>query len=303
MTRKCRRYTHEEDTWLIDNIHKYTYPELTEKFNDHFNLSVTCGSVRCHMINTLGFHRNTIHFYSKAENNWLQSNVSSYSSWRGVASAFNQIFHTNVSRDSILSHCTNILNLHLNNQHVYTSEEDEWIINNFDTCTYDELVERFNSEFNLSVTYHSLTSHILKYLKLRKTINRGDIKKNERRCTNILPIGTERYNGYHVYVKVDDQVNDCKDGRMPSKHRDLNWKRKDYIIWEQHGGRLPVDSNELLIHLDGDRKNCNIENLYLTTRKINLMLSKNNWHSDNPEITLLGIKWCELYYAMKEKKS
>lgn len=300
MIRNYKKYTEVEDTWLLDNVHKYTYPELTKKFNEHFFASRTCASIRSHMINTLGQHRSMNHFYTESEDEWLKAHVASDVSWSELTVRFNDTFHQHVSTDSVTHHCIKILNLHRDNLHVYTNEEDEWIKENIDCGTYEDLVKMFNRKFRTSVTYQSLTSHVLKSMKLNKSINRGSVRKGERRCTNTLPIGAESFDGFNVYVKISNEVNDCKNQRMPSKKHDKNWKRKDYIVLESHGISLPTDS-QIVIHLDGDRKNCNIENLYITDKKINLMLSKNNWHSSNPEITLLGIRWCELYYARKEK--
>lgn len=185
-----------------------------------------------------------------------------------------------------------------NGQHRYTTEEDAWIAEHIDDGSYSELAEMFNERFGTNVK--SITDRVLKRLHLHKSFNRGDVKKGERRCTNTLPIGSERFNGIHVYVKVTDEVNDCKNRKMPGKASDPNWQRKDHLVWQSHGNRLPENSKELLIHLNGDRRDCSIENLYLTDRKINLLMTKNNWYSTDPNITLTGLKWCEMYYAMKD---
>lgn len=187
-----------------------------------------------------------------------------------------------------------------NGQHKYSALEDAWLKENIDLYTWDELTTLFNRKFGTNIK--SVSDHALKALGLRKTINRGNCPKGTRRNTNTLPIGAERFNGQDVYIKIADNVNECKNGRMPGKHDDPNWKRKDYIVWENAGNRLPKDSSEMLIHLNGNRQDCRIENLYLTTRKINFELVKNNWHSDNPELTLIAIKYCELQGAIKEAR-
>lgn len=38
-------------------------------------------------------------------------------------------------------------------------------------------------------------------------------------------------------------------------------------------------------------------------RKINFMLSKNKWHSTNPDLTLAAIKYAELFYKLKERET
>ena len=187
-----------------------------------------------------------------------------------------------------------------NGQHKYSAEEDEWLRQNIDTGTWSELTKWFNEKFDTKIK--CISSHALKRLHLKKSFNRGDAKKGERLNTNTLPIGTERFNGQCVYVKIANNVNDCQNRKMPSKHKDTNWVRKDYLVWQQRGNRLPKDSSEMLIHLNKDKRDCSIENLYLTTRSINLNLAKNGWHSTERDVTLTAIKYCELMEALKGEK-
>lgn len=186
-----------------------------------------------------------------------------------------------------------------NGQHKYTAIEDEWIKKHADAYTWAELTKLFNQKFGTAIK--SVSDHAIKTLGIHKTINRGNCPKGVRRNTNTLPIGAERFNGQDVYVKVANSVNDCQNRKMPSKHKDPNWKRKDYIVWENAGNRLPQNSSEMLIHLNGDRTDCRIENLYLITRSINFELSKNKWHSENADLTLLAIKYCELMNEIKSR--
>lgn len=185
----------------------------------------------------------------------------------------------------------------MNTTRKYTQEQDDWLRENLDQYTYPELTKQFNERYGTNVK--SVSDHVIKVLKLHKSINRGDIRKGERRCKNILPVGTESWDGQNLYVKISNDVNDCIDRKMPSKHNDRNWKRKDYIVWENNGNKIPDDSDMMLVHLNGDKRDCRIENLYLTTRKVNFMMAKNGWYTDSIEHTLVAIKWCELFYSMK----
>ena len=187
-----------------------------------------------------------------------------------------------------------------NGQHRYTAEEDAWLQNNYEKYTHPELNRIFNERFGTNLK-SGVSDHVLKTLHLHKSANPGNCKKGERRCTNMLPIGSESFDGQNMYVKISDEVNDCQNRRMPNKSRDKNWMRKDYLVWQKHGLTPPQDPSEMLIHLNGDKKDCSFENLYKTTRVINLLMAKNGWYSEDREATLAGLKWCELFYAMKEK--
>lgn len=186
-----------------------------------------------------------------------------------------------------------------NGQHMYTQEEDEWLMQNIDTGTYAEITARFNEKYGTNIK--CVSDHTIKVLHIHKKINSGDCKKGERRCKNALPIGAESFDGFNVYVKVSDSVNNCKNRRMPTKRYDPNWTRKDYLVWQEHGHKIPKDSNQMLIHLNGDKKDCSIENLYMTTRTVNMQMVKNGWYSEDMDITLAGIKWCELVQALRER--
>ena len=187
-----------------------------------------------------------------------------------------------------------------NSQHRYTAEEDAWLQNNYEKYTHPELNRIFNERFGTNLK-SGVSDHVLKTLHLHKSANPGNCKKGERRCTNMLPIGSESFDGQNMYVKISDEVNDCQNRRMPNKSRDKNWMRKDYLVWQKHGLTPPQDPSEMLIHLNGDKKDCSFDNLYKTTRVINLLMAKNGWYSEDREATLAGLKWCELFYAMKEK--
>ena len=49
--------------------------------------------------------------------------------------------------------------------------------------------------------------------------------------------------------------------------------------------------------------NCDISNLYMVNRKIHMTMTSNNWYSENKQQTLTALKWCELFYAIKNKRS
>lgn len=56
----------------------------------------------------------------------------------------------------------------------------------------------------------------------------------------------------------------------------------------------------MVIHLDGNKLNCDIDNLYCIPKKFRALMNKNHWYTDSREHTLTAIKWCELYYALRK---
>lgn len=72
------------------------------------------------------------------------------------------------------------------------------------------------------------------------------------------------------------------------------------MVWEETYG--PIPKGYLIVNLDMDKLNLSIENLYCIPRKMALLMSKNKWWSKDTVITLTAIKYCELWYALKESE-
>lgn len=68
-------------------------------------------------------------------------------------------------------------------------------------------------------------------------------------------------------------------------------------MWIDHYGEVP--DGKMVIFLDCNKENLDIGNLYCIDRKISAVLASNGWYSDNGELTLTAIKWCELFYAIE----
>lgn len=176
----------------------------------------------------------------------------------------------------------------------YAEEHKKFLCENIQKYTYPQLAVEFNKAFNTDIKETTLASYCLKILKIKR--NHPHKFPKGRREFNQVPIGYEVWNGHDVWVKV---ANEYHEGRTPSKQCNPNWKRKSYLVWEKEHGEVP--KGHMLIFLDKNPRNCEIDNLYCTTRKINFMLGKNGWHFEDREMTLAAIKWCELFYALNER--
>lgn len=175
----------------------------------------------------------------------------------------------------------------------YTEEQDNWLRNNIDNYTYPELTARFNENFSRNVK--NVSCHCIKTLGIHKSENIGNFGKGRKEFLDRLPIGTERYaNRGEVYVKIADNY---IEGRTPTIANNPNYKLKKEIIWEATYG--PKPKGHVIVFLDMNKENFDIDNLYCIPRRIMLLISKNKWWSENRDITLAAIKWCELYYAKR----
>lgn len=104
------------------------------------------------------------------------------------------------------------------------------------------------------------------------------------------PIGTETTHGGYIWVKISDVPGENSFYR--------NWKPKHQIVWKERYGTLP--EGKTIVFLDRNHGNCDIDNLYAVDGRILREMSKKKWWTENRELTLAAIKWCELFYAMKD---
>lgn len=80
-------------------------------------------------------------------------------------------------------------------------------------------------------------------------------------------------------------------------YNDRRYPKRRYV-WEQAYGEIPKD--HCIICLDGNKMNCNLDNLYCLPNKYKSIMARNKWFFKDKEMTLTAIKWCELHYALKE---
>lgn len=178
--------------------------------------------------------------------------------------------------------------------HLFTDAEKQFLRDNIQSLTYSNLTKAFNAKFGTNLTEGNISDMCLKRMGIKRN-HPWVFPKGKKSFVYSCPIGTERSVGEQTFVKISDIPNV---GRTPSKGNDPNWKEKQFIVYEQAHGKIP--DNKLIVFLDKNRKNFDINNLYCVDRKVNFMMAKNGWYSTDREHTLTAIKWCELYYTLKE---
>lgn len=189
--------------------------------------------------------------------------------------------------------------------HRYTLEQVDFITNNVTGRSRKELTDMFNTHFGLDLKH----SQIVAYLKnhgLRSGVdahfNPGHVPFNKGRVGvdgweptqfkkgnkphNYKPVGAERVNGSdYVDVKIAD----------PNK-----WKAKHLLVWEKMNG--PVPKGHAVLFGDGNRRNFDLDNLILVSRKQLVMLNKHKLIQDDAELTRTGIIVADLYSKIGERK-
>jgi HNH endonuclease len=186
----------------------------------------------------------------------------------------------------------------------YSPEEQDFIKSNLKGRTIPELTDMFNAHFNLDLR----RSQIRAFVKNRGLKNgvdgrfkKGQAPPNKGKKTGgweptyfkkghtphtYKPVGTERVNGDgYIDVKVAD----------PNK-----WRAKHLLVWEEAHG--PIPPGHVILFGDGNRKNLDINNLIMVTRKQLAILNKKGLISNHADLTRTGIMVADLYGKINERK-
>lgn len=128
--------------------------------------------------------------------------------------------------------------------------------------------------------------------KGKKGITTGGVEtqfKKGDKSANWVPIGSERINGDgYVDIKVQD-------GKLQK-----NWKGKHIITWEHHNGSVPKGS--VIIFGDGDRRNFDLDNLIMISRKQLVMMNKHGLIQNKADLTRTGVVVANILQKISDRK-
>lgn len=199
----------------------------------------------------------------------------------------------------------------------YTPEMIDWLTKNVKGRHYKDLTVLFNQQFNLNVSLTALRSALKRY-KLTNGINacfkKGDIPHNKGKklaeyCSEetIEKIKATQYKKGNKPLNTQpiNKISIDEEGYKIIKVSDdgCRWKRWKYYqryIWEQHYGKIP--KGKIIIFLDGDKNNCNIENLAMIDRAEHKLLNQMHLRFNDDELTKTGINIVKLLEKIRKVK-
>lgn len=201
------------------------------------------------------------------DDEWIIDNWQETRNWLKLCESYNQIHRTNIKYNTFKSHCNRELAL---NYH-YSDEQVSWLKENYPVLGRVKCAEAFNKKFNENKTAGAIKIACQK-MGLRVTEERRKARAFENTGKTIHEIGKVVV-GTHgePYIKTVD-----------------GWIRLKNINY----GEVPDGC--IVIHLDGDQKNCNKENLVAIPRSISARMTKNKFWSENANITKTGVLCCTL---------
>lgn len=162
----------------------------------------------------------------------------------------------------------------------YTAEQLDFIKNNCNTPR-KELTDLFNATFGTNQSKSAIHGVCKRNGWLMDKeywhFNTGSVPFNKGLRGYMKPNRTsfKRGNTPHNYRPVGSE-RITKDGYVQVKVRDpKTWKLKHVLNWESVHGAIP--KNHCIVFIDGNRQNCNIENLQLITRNENARFNQNGY--------------------------
>lgn len=168
----------------------------------------------------------------------------------------------------------------------YTKEQRQFIIDNVKGTNYRVLSEMFNKEFGENKTRQQIKGYCTRH-GLRNGVDRKAtmFKNGHDPYTIVKPLYSEKKTGNgEVLIKVREDAG-------IGNHLE-NWELKKVVVWEQHYGKKPKDL--MVLQLNGDKNDCNIDNLILVEVHETMLLYKLGYVFNDPQLTLSALYYIRL---------
>ena len=200
----------------------------------------------------------------------------------------------------------------------YTEEQGLFLKNNSYGTTRKKLCEEFNKTFGTNKSINTIKSWCSKHNI--SSGNDGRFKKGNRSWQTGL--SAEEYKSHFteesfkrgiapLMNKRIHKVGDTMERRKndfyviiditPNLSLEKRTQRKGRYVYEKAYGKIPPSHR--IIHLDGNKANNKLKNLYCIPTKFIPLINKNHWLTNNRENTLTAIKICELQLLLKNQNN
>lgn len=280
------RISEKQKLFLIENYEKNSLEELNILFFEKYGIKMhkTDLAKHCRSIGLKrgkgapgrkrkqGLTRNVP--MKKEKDDFIKENIGNLS-FSELCDAFRCEFGENTSNNAISMRISRIGCSRMKDKPFdYKNEHDSFLIKNFENYNYEELTMKFNENFGSRISINSLKHHCLQKLKLRKV--------------HRFEIGGESKRQKRTMVKISN-------GRGH-----YNFKDKARFAYEKEYGEIPKGYR--VVCLDGNKNNCNPDNLCLLSRKEVSVLAGSKWLGEERNNMLEKIKYAQLRCALKESE-
>ena len=196
---------------------------------------------------------------------------------------------------------------------LFPEEVRKYIRKNYSGTGPKEMTKRLNAEFGTSYTRQQLKAYYAHY-KLDSGLD-GYFQKGHEPANKGKKMSREQYEKCqatmfqkgsipHNQMKVGECTH-TTDGYLVRKVSDTGKQRERFefvhrATWEKHNG--PIPPGKMVSFLDGDKDNCDIDNLVLIDNFENLEMNRSKLRFENPEYTKVGVVVAKVKIAARKRK-
>lgn len=195
----------------------------------------------------------------------------------------------------------------------YPAGMEEYIRSISEGRTSEEIArmtaEHFGIEFSTSACRaykknHDIVSGVdCRFEKGHIPANKGK-KMSQEQYEKAAPTMFKKGNIPANHMEVGEYTH-TTDGYLIQKVRETGIQRERFEmvhrrVWEEHNG--PIPEGKMVSFLDGDKDNCDIENLILIDNAENLEMNRSKLRFDNPDFTKAGAAVAKLKVAARGRK-
>jgi len=204
------------------------------------------------------------------DDDWIVAHWEPLRNWLKLRDEYNRVHGTDIKYSTFKAHC----NVKLGLNYHYSEEQLEWLKENYPKLGRIKAAKIFNEKFSENKSAWAI-KNMCQRMGLRVTEERHSEIAIEN-SGRYHPVGAVRPMAHgEPYVKTED-------GWVPVKEQ---------VMGKQKG--------KILVFLDGNQNNVEKNNLMFITRAVSARMTKNEFWSENPEITKTGILCCELEGMVK----
>ena len=191
-----------------------------------------------------------------------------------------------------------------------TEEQHQYLLSIIKGHTTKECAELLNKEFNLNLrasqmrayfkNHHLTNGVVTRFCKGHVPQNKGTKVTSPEVLAKCSRTWFKKGQKTHNQVSVGTEIIDS-DGYRKVKIAEPNvWKFKHRLVWEQYRGEIPA--GKMITFINGDRKDCSIDNLIMIDQQINSILNKINAKARSPEIVAVVSDIVQIKNKLKELK-
>lgn len=222
---------------------------------------------------------------------WITEHLLEYGSYFEAAKAYRETFGVDICQAALKNHCRYKLGIAKprgpNYRHP-TEEQITWLKEIYPKTGVAETRRLWNERYadDLSTTC------------IKQIAKKHDITVDPTIATANKLKAAHGDTSKRALRKPGDTRMEC--GRLVMKDDNGAWKSAGRCVWEKFYGVIP--DGYVVVALDGDTTNVDLDNLEIVPLRYLGKLQRNDFFSENPEITRAGIIWCDLYTALSKEE-